>query len=195
MAQALLLAGNQINIFFAHSGYQEPKPKLEHLNLPGSNDWWDTFGTAANVPSLSLWRAWTVLGIHAPLCQLSTPCQLQQPTLPTANVSHVGRSMNIMPKCNTGPDAIKIKNSCWCKHYAFTSPSLTSLLHSQQQAAISLVISTASSNAHLPVFNPLCSPSYHPMANPALSTISSCPDFFPSPLICLASRPFSIFLC
>lgn len=52
----------------------------------------------------------------------------------------------------------KKKNSCWCKHYAFTSPCLTSLLHSQQQAAISLVISSASSNAHLPVFNPPLQP-------------------------------------
>lgn len=122
-----------------------------------------------------------MLGPHAPLCQLSSPCQLQQPTLPTANVSHVGRSLNIMPKCNTGPDAIKKKKkkSCRCKHYAFTSPSLTSLLHSQQQAAISLVISSASSNVHLPVFNPLCSPSYHPMINPFPSTISQLPKSFP----------------
>lgn len=86
-----------------------------------------------------------------------------------------------MPKCNTGPDAIKKKKkkSCRCKHYAFTSPSLTSLLHSQQQAAISLVISSASSNVHLPVFNPLCSPSYHPMINPFPSTISQLPKSFP----------------
>lgn len=117
---------------------------------------------------------------RAPLWKLSCPCQLQQPTLPTANVSHVGRSLNIMPKCNTGPDAIKKKiKSCWCKHYAFTSPSLTSLLHSQQQAAISLVISSASSNVHLPVFNPLCSPFYHPMINPFPSTISQLPRSFP----------------
>lgn len=73
----------------------------------------------------------------------------------------------------------KKKKSCRCKHYAFTSPSLTSLLHSQQQAAISLVISSASSNVHLPVFNPLCSPSYHPMINPFPSTISQLPKSFP----------------
>lgn len=161
---------------FKYGGFQELKFKLEHWNSQ----------IKSPVGHLQCWHWGTQLGAlqcldstgslcsRIPLYKLSCHCQLQQPTLPTANVSHIGRSLNVMPKCNTGPDTIKEKKekSCWCKHYAFTSPSLTGLLHSQQQVAISLVISSTSSNAHLPVFNTLYSPSYHPVINPFPSTIS-----------------------
>lgn len=183
MAQAFLSTHNQIHIFFSvhwlpRAKVQAGTLKLAWLKSPVGHLWRQRWCT-----QLGPVQGWGSTGppcSRAPLCKLSCPCQLQQQTLPTANVSHVGRSLNIMPKCNTGPDAIKKKiKSCWCKHYAFTSPSLTSLLHSQQQAAISLVISSASSNVHLPVFNPLCSPSYCPMINPFPSTFSQLPRSFP----------------
>lgn len=183
-AQARLFTHNQIHIFFSvqwlpRAKVQAGTLKLTWLKSPVGHLWcWGWFTQLGPVRDLD---STGPPCYRAPLCKLSCPCQLQQPTLPTANMSHVGRSLNIMPKCNTGQDAIKKKNikSCWCKHYAFTSPSLTSLLHNQQQAAISLVISSASSNVRLPVFNPLCSPSYHPTINTFSSTISWLHRSFP----------------
>lgn len=96
---------------FQYSGSQELKFKLEHWNTQ----------LKSPVGHLWCWRWCTqpgpVQGLDStgspfsrtPLWKLSRPCQLQQPTLPTANVSHIGRSLNIMPKCNTRPDAIKKK--------------------------------------------------------------------------------------
>lgn len=111
MAQALLFTHNKYTFSFHYSGSQEPKLKLEHWNSHGLNHQWDTSGADADVPSLDLFRAWTVLDPHAPeLPSASFPvpasCSNQHCL---QQMSHVGRSLNTMPKCNTGPDAIKKK--------------------------------------------------------------------------------------
>ena len=57
---------------FWYSGSQEPKFKLEHWNSHGWNHQRDTSGADAEVPSLALFRAWTVLGPHAPQLPAAT---------------------------------------------------------------------------------------------------------------------------
>lgn len=66
IAQALLFTHNQIHIFFSVQWLPRAKVQVEHWNSHGLNHQWDTSGADADVPSLDLLRAWTVLGACAP---------------------------------------------------------------------------------------------------------------------------------